>query len=339
MTAGLRVEALVKTFRRRNSSVVVNAVNGVSFEIAAGSVLGLVGESGSGKTTVGRCILRLIEPTGGRVLVDNVDLASLSRRDLRRMRARMQIVFQDPYESHNPRMSIRALIDEPLILNTTFSRSQREDRIQELLALVRLEPEHLDRFPHELSGGQLQRVGIARAIATNPDFVVLDEPTSSLDLSVRAGILRLLRNLQQSLGLTFLLISHDLHAVANYCDQVAVMYLGSIVEMGPVDRVFGDPQHPYTQSLLTATLPADPTVPIGRHILQGDVPSPLNLPPGCPFASRCPLVLDACLVERPAYRVRDGHLTACIRVDDATNKLDVGYRGAVVAGPRPATSI
>ena len=322
MTAALTVRGLQKHFTSKGGGGTVQAVNDVSFDIPRQTTLGLVGESGAGKSTVGRCILRLTPPTAGTVWLGDTDLGALGRRELREARTRMQMVFQDPYDSLNPRMRIRELIDEPLVLNTSMGADERFRRVIDLLDLVRLEERHLDRFPHQLSGGQLQRVGIARAIATNPEFIVLDEPTSSLDLSVQAGILSLLKQLQSELGLTYLLISHDLRTVEAYCDRVAVMYLGSIVESGPADDVFTNPQHPYTQALASAALPADHKAKVERHVLAGELPSPVNLPEGCLFASRCPLVKQACRESMPAMReVGNDHTAACIRIDDGTNRL------------------
>lgn len=322
MMPALSVRGLQKHFTSKGGGGVVQAVNDVSFDIPRQTTLGLVGESGAGKSTVGRCILRLTPPTAGTVLLGDTDVGALNRGQLRQARARMQMVFQDPYDSLNPRMRIRELVDEPLLLNTSLGADERYRRVLELLDLVRLEERHLDRFPHQLSGGQLQRVGIARAIATNPEFIVLDEPTSSLDLSVQAGILSLLKQLQSELGLTYLLISHDLRTVEAYCDRVAVMYLGSIVESGTADDVFNNPQHPYTQALASAALPADHRADISRHMLTGELPSPVNLPDGCLFASRCPLVIQACRERRPSMReVGPVHGAACIRIDDGSNLL------------------
>ena len=327
MTVRVEVDGLVKHFPIRGAAGVVQAVNDVSLTIEPGTTLGIVGESGSGKSTLGRCVLRLLEPTAGSVKIDGEDITSLRPRELRRRRSKLQMIFQDPYDSVNPRMRVQRILEEPMVLHTDMSESERRERAGELLELVNLEPHHLRRFPHELSGGQLQRIGIARAIALNPDFVVLDEPTSSLDLTVRAGVLKLLRALQRELGLTYLLISHDLATVAAYCDDVAVMYLGSVVERGPAGEVFAAPQHPYTQALLSAELPADPTVKLRRYVLQGEIPSPVNLPTGCLFASRCPLVLDECRAGPPLHRnVTAGHSAACIRIDDGTNLLPgIGY--------------
>jgi oligopeptide/dipeptide ABC transporter ATP-binding protein len=320
MTIAVKVEHLVKHFPIRGTAGVVQAVNDVSFEIPEGTTLGVVGESGSGKSTLGRCLLRLIEPTSGRVTIDGRDMTGLDPRALRAARAKIQIIFQDPYESVNPRMRVRRILEEPMILHTSMTERERTRRALELMELVNLEPLHLNRFPHELSGGQLQRIGIARAIALNPSFIVLDEPTSSLDLTVRAGVLSLLRNLQQELGLTYMLISHDLSTVSAYCDEMAVMYLGSIVEQGRASEVFGSPQHPYTQALLSAQLPADPSVTVSRVMLGGEIPSPVNLPAGCLFATRCPLAIDECRAARPEPRVIDGtHRAACIRIDDGSN--------------------
>ena len=324
MSSLISVRDLVKTFTLDTAQIEIIAVASVSFDIEQGTTLGLVGESGSGKSTVGRCLLRLLAPTSGSVVFEGTELSGLKQRQVRPFRSRMQMVFQDPYESLNPRMRIIDLIEEPLKLSTDLDRPARHAKIAEILDHVRLQPEHLRRYPKEMSGGQLQRVGIARAIATDPRFVVLDEPTSSLDLSVQAGVLDLLRRLQDELGMTYLLISHDLNMVASYCDDVAVMYLGSIVEYGSADQVFNDPQHPYTQALLSAALPADPEAILSRHMLHGEIPSPIDRPSGCPFASRCPLVMDACEAEVPHSRdVGDGHWAACIRIDDETNKLSV----------------
>jgi oligopeptide/dipeptide ABC transporter ATP-binding protein len=327
MTVRIDVEGLVKHFPIRGARGVVQALNYVSFTIEPGSTLGVVGESGSGKSTLGRCLLRLIEPTAGRVRFDGEDITRLARHELRARRARMQMIFQDPYESLNPRMRVRRLIEEPLKLHTDMDETARIGRVLELLELVRLERHHMTRFPHELSGGQLQRIGIARAIAVHPGFIVLDEPTSSLDLTVRAGILNLLRSLQDEFNLTYLLISHDLATVGAYCDEIAVMYLGSIVERGPAKQVFETPQHPYTQALLSADLPADPSATLQRHVLSGEIPSPVNLPTGCLFASRCPLVRDDCTQGPPAYRdAGGGQLASCVRLDDGTNRLTLADR-------------
>lgn len=322
MSAHIAAERLVKAFPLRGSRSVVSAVNGVDIEIERGTTLGLVGESGSGKSTVGRSVLRLTEPTSGVIRHGDVDVTSMSSKRLQAHRARVQMVFQDPYESLNPRMRIRALVEEPLLLHTDMGRAERARRAAELMRLVQLESAYLDRLPHELSGGQLQRIGIARAIATDPEFLVLDEPTSSLDLSVRAGILALLERIQAERRITYLFISHDLTTVARMSDEVAVMYLGTIVEQGAAEHVIGDPQHPYTQALLSAALPIQPRTSLKRHTLDGETPSPINLPDGCLFAARCPLRRADCRTGRPAHVPSSpGHTAACVRLSDGTNKL------------------
>ncbi|GGO73088.1 ABC transporter ATP-binding protein [Nocardioides deserti] len=322
MSEHIEARGIVKTFSVRGSRAPVRAVNGVDIVIPRGRTLGLVGESGSGKSTVGRCLLRLLEPTEGTVRHGEHDVLAMKPETLRRHRARAAMVFQDPYESLNPRMRIRSVVEEPLMLHTDLEPSARRRRAAELMRLVRLEEFHLDRFPHELSGGQLQRIGIARALATDPEFLVLDEPTSSLDLSVRAGVLRLLKRLQRELGITFLFISHDLTTVAAMSDEVAVMYLGTVIEKGPAAEVLGNPQHPYSQALLSAALSVDPEGRRVRHVLEGETPSPVDLPPGCPLASRCPLVRNDCrLAVPPLFEVSEGHGAACVRVPEGTNVL------------------
>jgi oligopeptide/dipeptide ABC transporter ATP-binding protein len=322
MSALVETRDLEKLYPARSAGTAIHALNGVSLEIEDGSCLGLVGESGSGKTTLGRCIARLTDPTSGHVIFDGVDLTSLKGRRLREIRRDVQVVFQDPYAALNPRMRIRDLLEEPLKLQTDLDRSRRLVRVAEVAEMVRASPSWLERFPHQLSGGQLQRIVIARAIAGSPRFVVLDEPTSSLDLSTRAEILELLKELQSTLNLTYLLISHDLQSVRNFCDRVAVMYLGSIVETGAAEEIYADPQHPYTQALLSATLSVDPREPSRRHILEGEPPTPTSLPMGCVFSARCPLVRQDCLEGRPPLEPADGsHRAACVRVRERTHRL------------------
>ena len=289
----------------------VRAVDGVSFDIARGTTLGLVGESGCGKTTVGRTVLRLTDPTEGTLRFMGQDIAELSRRQLRPLRPKMQIVFQDPMSSLNPRMTVRQILLEPLRLNG-WSREKADDKVTGLLEKVGLRPEHQHRFPHEFSGGQRQRIGVARALALDPAFIVLDEPTSALDVSVQAQVLNLLGSLQRDLGLTYLFISHDLSVVRHLCDEVAFRYLGRIVEKGPVEQVFSDPQHPYTQALLSAVPIPDPELRAKRILLTGDVPSPVNPPKACRFTPRCPRAQDVCREVDPSLEPKKPlQLAAC----------------------------
>ena len=308
----------------------VRAVDGVSFDVRRGETLGLVGESGSGKSTTGRVILQLDRATEGSVIFDGNDMGALKGEALRKLRPRMQMVFQDPHASLNPRMTVGSIIGEPLkehkALNTdvhtigksTMKSSNRQDRIEELLQLVGLEAMHANRYPHEFSGGQRQRIGIARAIALNPEFLVCDEPIAALDVSIQAQVVNLLEDLQDSLGLTYLFISHDLSMIRHIADRVAVMYLGKIMELGDVGPAYEQPLHPYTKALLSAVPVPDPAVESSRKriILQGDVPSPANPPPGCPFNTRCPIVQDVCSREAPPWiEHRPGHWAACHFVD------------------------
>jgi len=292
----------------------VRAVDGVSFAIQAGRTLGLVGESGCGKSTVGRTILRLIEPDAGRVTIDGRDVLALGTRELRALRRRMQIVFQDPYGSLNPRMTVRQTLAEPLAIHRLASGADAERRIAALLEEVGLDPTFARSYPHELSGGQRQRVGIARALSVEPQFLVLDEPVSALDVSVQAQVLNLLADLQQRRRLTFLFIAHDLAVVKHVADDVAVMYLGKLVERAPAAALYAAPRHPYTTALLSAVPVPDPKAQRDRIVLAGEVPSPAAPPPGCPFHPRCPHPKknERCRTEPPALReVAPGQLAAC----------------------------
>ncbi|WP_052121129.1 ABC transporter ATP-binding protein [Inquilinus limosus] len=292
---------------------VVRAVENVSLSIRRGSIVGLVGESGSGKTTTGRAVLRLIEPTGGRVMFDGTDVTALPEKQFRAWRRRMQIVFQDPYASLNPRMSVAEILGEALDTHS-LARGRRSQRIGELLERVGLNADHQRRFPHEFSGGQRQRIGIARALAVEPDFIVADEPVSALDVSVQAQVLNLIQDIQRDLGLTLLFVAHDLAVVDYLCDEIVVMYLGRIMEKGPTRLVYDRPRHPYTKALLSAAPVPDPRARRDRIILKGDIPSPIAPPSGCVFRTRCPMAVDACAQAVPPLAEREpGRFVACIR--------------------------
>lgn len=311
----LSVQDLRKTFIVRDEALrnrSLHAVNGVSFQVRRGETLGLVGESGCGKSTTARCLVRLLQPDSGQILFNGKDISRLSEREFWPLRRRIQMVFQDPTDSLNPRMTVEEMVMEPLNLHFRTSRLEKRDRLGTLLALVGLKEEHLDRYPHQLSIGQQQRVGIARAVATGPDVLVLDEPTSALDVSVRGMVLSLLEDLRTRLGMTYIFISHDLSVVRHICHQVAVMYLGMIVELGPTERIFNRAQHPYTEALLAAVPIPDPRLRRTRLILSGEVPSSLDLPSGCFFHTRCPIRHEECPSTRQVLRpATSDHWAAC----------------------------
>ena len=315
----LRVENLKKYFPIKGgffSKTIgnVKAVDGVSLEVRKGETLGIVGESGCGKSTTGRAILQLLKPTGGKVYFKDQDLSKLSKKEMRALRPKMQLIFQDPYSSLNPRMTVGQIIGEALIDHKMATKENLREKVLEVMDLCGLAEYQIDRFPHEFSGGQRQRIGIARALALDPEFIVADEPVSALDVSIQAQIINLLAKLQKEKGFSYMFISHDLSVVEHLCQRVGVMYLGSMVELADKDELFDNPLHPYTKALLSAIPIPDPTIKRDRIILTGDIPSPANPPKGCKFHTRCPYATDKCKKEAPEYReIKEGHFVACHR--------------------------
>ena len=340
----LKVHFPIRAGIFKRTAGTVKAVDGVTFEVRRGETLGLVGESGCGKSTIGRAMIRLREPTDGSVRFDGVDLVSLKTGPLRKMRRRMQIIFQDPYGSLDPRMTVGSIVSEPIETHRLAQGAAKKERVAELLRLVGLDPKYVTRYPHEFSGGQRQRIGVARALAVEPEFIVCDEPISALDVSIQAQVLNLLTDLRQRLGLTYLFVAHDLSVVKHISDRVAVMYLGKVVEIGPPDQLYAAPGHPYTRALLSAVPVPDPVSERKRKrvILKGDVPSPVNPPPGCRFHTRCWLYErlgkpENCRTIDPPLAVLDGeHRAACHYAAEAL-KTDVGVAHLDVSSVRRGT--
>ena len=316
----VQVRNLVKHFPVENSDDVVQAIDDVSFDIFAGETLGLVGESGCGKSTVGRCILRLYEPTSGEIWFETKDITHLPNKEMQSLRREMQIIFQDPYASLNPRLNILSIVSEPLKIHGIGNKKERREKVADLMAKVGLEPNYMFRYPHEFSGGQRQRIGIARALALNPKLIIADEPVSALDVSVQAQVVNLLQDLQSEFGLTYLFISHGLAVVEHISQRVAVMYLGKIVEIAEARELYENPLHPYTTALLSAIPVPDPKQKRERIVLHGDVPAPINPPSGCRFRTRCPLAIEQCAQVVPELReIKKDHFAACIRVEGYEN--------------------
>lgn len=313
----VRVENLEKFFKVKSASfgpkAKVRAVNQVSFEIGRGETLGLVGESGCGKSTLGRTILKVYEPDGGRILFDGTDITGFSHKEMRPFRKKMQMIFQDPYASLNPRFTVGELIGEPMEIYGMYEKQERTAKVQELMETVGLKPDHIRRYPHEFSGGQRQRIGIARTLALDPEFIVCDEPISALDVSIQSQVVNLLEQIQKERGLSYLFIAHDLDMVRHISHRIGVMYLGSLVEIGDGDRIYDHPLHPYTKALISAIPEPDPrrARQQQRIVLEGEVPSPMDIPAGCPFSARCPYAADRCKKERPELIEAEGREVAC----------------------------
>ena len=317
----LELNNVRKEFHTSSSKRAIVAVDNVSLKLEKGKTLGIVGESGSGKSTLGRLMLRLIEPTAGEINFDDVDLLKLKNTELRKMRSKMQMIFQDPMSSLNPRMSIRQLVSEPLEIHKNLKASEQNAAVEEIITKVGLEKSALDKYPHEFSGGQRQRISIARAVINNPSLIVADEPVSALDVSIQSQILNLLMDLRNDLNLSFVFISHDLSVVRHIADEVAVMYLGNIVEIAPADQLFSNPQHPYTQALISAIPQVEKEKRVNRIILKGDIPNPADAPSGCYFHPRCPIAIDKCSSVTPALKITGtNHLTSCHLVTDSVSK-------------------